>query len=146
MSRSDRRVDRFQNNMGKAWWWRRYADMLERRQDDGTYTPFDYNQAKQFLPKVKINAFIGTGATYKVKQPGAAVPEKLPRPADLTRQQHRSLFRKACKLQGVPWRSERLFKTPRKERGYNWKDLTDEQLATLEKEWAEYTKNSVEIK
>ena len=69
-----------------SWWRERYADLVERRQPDGSYTPKP-QAAKP--PAVDRSGFKAT---------------MQPRPEGMTRQQQRQLFRRSCKAMGVPWR------------------------------------------
>jgi len=47
------------------------------------------------------------GVTVKrVVDYATGAPPALPRPAGMTRQQHRRLYRETCKLAGLPWRKE----------------------------------------
>lgn len=85
MSRPDHIVERFQKTMGARWWWRRYADLVDRRQPDGTITPRQKPEAKPADPPFPY-------------------PSMLPREPDMSRQVHRALYRKACKIAGVDYR------------------------------------------
>jgi hypothetical protein len=88
MSRPDHIVSRFQSTMGDSWWWRRYADLIDRKNGDGTYKPFE-------------------GWT----------PAPVERPPGMTRQAQRRLYREACKVEGVSFHKEHTEKTPRRLRG-----------------------------
>jgi len=81
MSRFDRIVKR---GLVGPWWESRFADLVERRQPDGTYS-------KRERRMVTI-------------EPPRIAPQILPRPSDMTRQAHRRLFREACRLSGVDYR------------------------------------------
>lgn len=137
-----RKIKRFQDNLGHSWWWRRFADLVDRKNEDGTYRPFDFEAAVQ--AQGQLDGVLTT-KPIRIRQPGAEAPPMLARPEGMTRQQHRRLYRESCKLAGVPWRTPRLFKTPRRERGRNWKDLSPEQLAELDAQWAEYMKSSLKV-
>jgi hypothetical protein len=146
MSRVDHNIERFKATMGDSWWWRRFADLVDRKQEDGTYKPFDYaNATRGFVTKWRRLRGTLPKEPVRIVQPDATKPEMLPRPEGMTRQAHRRLYRETCKLAGVPWRAQRTFKVPRRERGRNWQDLSPEEAAKLEAQWAEFTKNSVRI-
>lgn len=70
---------------GNQWWRTRFADLVDRKNDDGTVTP----RAK---PK-------------SIPAPQTPAPERLPRPEGLARQTHRRLYRVAAKMSGVDWRT-----------------------------------------
>ena len=154
MSRMDRKIERFQTTMGDSWWWRRLADLVDRRPDGKTVMDkFDYAKAigdyvtKWQRYRTERHKLVGAQPSppIHIKIAGASKPEMLPRPEGMSRQTHRRLYRETCKLAGVPWRSERLFKTPRKERGRNWENLTPEQFAELEAKWAKYMEDSLRV-
>ncbi len=65
------------------WWQERFADMVERRNKDGTYTP----KMKRAMPAQVKSADIA--------------PPPLERPADMPRQMHRRLYRQAVKTAGM---------------------------------------------
>lgn len=69
---------------GGQWWRAKFADLADRKNDDGTIAP------RNRIP---------TGTPLATPE-----PEMLERPEGMTRQQHRRLFREACKLAGVAWR------------------------------------------
>lgn len=152
MSNASHKVERFQSTMGDSWWWRRVADLVDRRSEDGV-EKFDYQKAigeyvtrwQRYRTKRHTELGIQPQPPVYVKIHGAEKPEMLPRPEGMSRQMHRRLYRETCKLAGVPWRSERLFKTPRRERGRNWKDLSPEELEKLNEQWAEFTKASLKV-
>ncbi len=73
------------HKQGNQWWREKYADLVERRQPDGSYASD---------PKVPR-------AIHEPRR-----PEMMPRPEGMSRQVHRLLYRKACKLAGVPWHKE----------------------------------------
>jgi hypothetical protein len=74
---------------GKTRWWdEQFADLVERRQPDGTYDP---------KPKAATRP-----------APGARTrPEMVAREPGMTRQVQRALYRALCKSLGVPWRKTR---------------------------------------
>lgn len=69
---------------GNNWWRSRFADLVDRKNTDGTVTP----RAKAVLPTIT---------------PSKPEPERLPRPEGMTRQMHRRLYRVACVVGGVPY-------------------------------------------
>ncbi len=69
---------------GSQWWRTRFADLADRKNNDGTVTP------RKKAPK-----------TAALVRPA---PKMLERPPGMTRQQQRRLFREACKIAGVDWR------------------------------------------
>lgn len=107
MSRPEHIVRRFQQTMGDSWWWRRYADLVDRRQEDG-YKPFDKKLAGEYTTRWNRYKYgphgrpPGLPGTVKLGTvPGAERPPMTPRPPGMTRQQHRRLYREACKIAGV---------------------------------------------
>lgn len=106
MSRPDHIVNRFQTTMGDSWWWRRYADLTDRRNEDGTFKPFDPKAAAQY--ETRWQRLRGGRSRQPTlvhqKAEDTSPPEMLPRPEGMTRQQHRAAYRAACKLAGKDWR------------------------------------------
>ncbi len=72
------------HSTGSPWWNEKLADLVERRQPDGSYEP------------------VAKAAPQPVSQP--TKPQMVPRPAGMTRQVQRALYRRLCKDVGVPWR------------------------------------------
>ncbi len=114
MSRTEHIINRFQATLGESWWWRRYADLADRRNEDGTYKPFDYQAASRLMMtrrnRRKYAAQIAKGLPIEHRLPYRASPKnkmdaKVPmveRPEGMTRQTQRRLYREACKIAGVP--------------------------------------------
>lgn len=74
------------HKQGNRWWREQLADLVERRNDDGTYT----DKPPSNRPKpVDRSKFVAT---------------MQPRPEGMTRQVQRKLFRDSCKAAGVSWR------------------------------------------
>lgn len=113
MSRSEHIVRRFQRTMGDSWWWRRYADLVDRRQGDGSFKSFDKKTADHGYVS-KRNRYKygpmgkppGVTGTIKFNTVAGERPPMTPRPPGMTRQMHRRLYREACKIAGVPYRDE----------------------------------------
>lgn len=147
MTRSDHIVYRFQETMGNSWWWRRKADLIDRKREDGTYKPFDYNANRFSLTHRNILKYGGSGP-IEVKQPyvikpvgDIGVPPMMDRPVGMTRQTQRRLYRESCKVAGVPWKKPRVTKTPRRLRG-----MTAVQRALWEEaEWQKFKAEHVKF-
>lgn len=90
---------------GDDWYRARLADMAERRivKPHGsranvvTYKPRE-------VPLEQIKANMQRLALETARKKMGPVP-RIKRPADMTRQVHRALFRAACKRRRLPWRT-----------------------------------------
>lgn len=75
-----------QHSTGDQWWQDRFADLVDRKNDDGTIKPRLVAAPKpvRAMPRTK--------------------PSMVARPSGMTRQMQRALYRRTCKALGVPWR------------------------------------------
>jgi hypothetical protein len=153
MSRPDHIVSRFQSTMGDSWWWRRYADLIDRKNGDGTYKPFDGQAARRLMMtkrnRRKYAKQIAAGLPIEHKLPfkhpkpitEGWTPAPVERPPGMTRQAQRRLYREACKVEGVSFHKEHTEKTPRRLRG-----MTPVQRALREEaEWQAFKAQFVTI-
>lgn len=124
MSRTEHMITRFQNTLGNSWWWRRFSDLVDRRNDDGTFRPFDGQSARRLVMTRrnhrKYSAQISEGVPIEHKLPYRNAPQgsldavvpMVERPEGMTRQTQRRLYREACKMAGTEPKRARVAPLP----------------------------------